>query len=77
MTDKQLDLRGEAQPTPRTGTESTNGDEIFSPVTVRETEGATFLGILSIILTIALLRALGRNRELEVRLARLTAAEPS
>jgi len=77
MVDKQLELQEEAKPALRTDTESTNGDQIFSPVTVRETVGATFLGILSIILITALLRALARNRDLEVQLARLTAAEQS
>ena len=42
----------------------------FSPVIVsgKETTGAFFLGVLAIILTIALLRAQARNRELEVQL---------
>lgn len=69
MTDKQLDFPGEAKPGSGTG----NYTETFSPVTVKETVGATFLGILSLILTIALLCALARNRKLEVQLARLAA----
>jgi hypothetical protein len=77
MTDKQFDFQGEAQPAPRTGTETINYSDTFSPVTVKETVGATFLGILSLIFAIALLRALARNRKLEVQLARLTAKEQS
>jgi len=41
----------------------------FSPVTVTETVGATFLGLLSLILTFALLRAIARIRKLERTLA--------
>ena len=41
----------------------------FSPVTVTETIGAAFLGLLSLILTFALLRAIARIRKLERTLA--------
>ena len=44
--------------------------ETFSPVTVTEATGATFLGIIALILLVALLRALARNRQLEGQLAR-------
>ena len=56
-----------SQPTPQA-----SGDRItttFSPVTVTETIGVTFLGLLSLILTFALLRAMARNRKLERQLA--------
>jgi hypothetical protein len=52
-----------SQPTPQA-----SGDRItttFSPVTVTETIGVTCLGLLSLILTFALLRAMARNRKLE------------
>jgi hypothetical protein len=53
-------------------TVSTDNYRTFSPVTVSMTEtiGVLFLGILAIVLLINLLRALARNRELEVALAR-------
>jgi len=50
--------------------------ETFSPVTVTEATGATFLGIIALILLIALLRAQARNRQLEVQLARGQGAGP-
>jgi|GEM_PF-4102683 len=43
----------------------------FSPVTVTATEtgGVIFLGTIAIVLIIALLRTLARNRKLEIQLA--------
>jgi hypothetical protein len=55
------------QPTPQVGGDRTT--YTFSPVTVTETVGATFLGLISILLTLALLRALARIRRLERELA--------
>lgn len=67
MADKQADFGGEINPARGPG----RGDyyETFSPVTVKETTGTVFLGILAIMLLVALLRSLARNRELAVRLA--------
>jgi hypothetical protein len=56
-----------AQPTPQVGGDRTT--YTFSPVTVTETVGATFLGLMSILLTFALLRALAHIRRLERKLA--------
>jgi hypothetical protein len=55
-----------SQPTPQAGGYRTN--YTFSPVTVTDTVGTTYLGLLALLLTIALLRALARNRQLERKL---------
>lgn len=73
MTDEQLASPQEANPKPRSGDDNRTN---YAPVTIAltETGGAVFLSILSIILLIALLRVLARNRELEVALARQSSA---
>lgn len=43
----------------------------YSPVRVNDTIGATFLGLISLILLAALLHTQSRNRNLEAQLARL------
>lgn len=58
-----------SQPTPEVGGDRTTFTSTFSPVTVTETVGAAFLGLLSVLLTVALLRSLARNRKLERQLA--------
>lgn len=51
------------------------GNYTFSPVTVTDTTGAAFLGTIAIVLLVALLRALARNRQLEMQLARQSSNE--
>ncbi len=70
MTDEQLTFPSGANPKPSADADAYRpGNYTFSPVTVTETTGAAFLGILALTLLIALLRALARNRELEIQLA--------
>ncbi len=73
MADEQLASPQEA--TPKSDSSDDNRTN-YAPVTISltETGGAVFLSMLSILLLIALLRALARNRELEVALARRLSA---
>ncbi len=68
MTDEQFLSPQEANPKPAPGDDNRTN---YAPVTiaVTETGGAVFLTIISILLLVALLRALARNRELAVKLA--------
>lgn len=72
MANERLDSPGEAQPQPECGDIRYNCT--FSPVIVNEVVGSVFLGVISIILVIALLRVLVCNRELEAQLSRRASA---
>jgi hypothetical protein len=68
MQHNQLDSPGGEMLKPSSGSHSYA--DTHSPVTVIDTVGAVFLGLISLILMIALLRTHARNRQLEVQLAR-------
>ena len=65
MTNESLDSSREKTPTPPFRDRITNSNNPSAIVT--DTIGVIVLGIISIVLTIALVRVLGRNRELESR----------
>jgi hypothetical protein len=56
-----------AHPMPEVGGDRTTTTTTFSPVSVNGTEslGVLFLGVISLILTLALLRTMALNRKLE------------
>jgi hypothetical protein len=69
MTNEQRPAPGGANPNRGASADQHYpGNYTFSPVTVTEATGATFLGIIALILLMALLRTLARNRELEIQL---------
>jgi hypothetical protein len=70
------DASSEPKPKSGTGSRTDSHSVSLSSVDVRESVGAAFLGILSLILTFTLLRTLTRNRKLEVQLARLEKSDP-
>jgi hypothetical protein len=74
MTDERIDSLEEPKPQQQPDLGNVRYTYTFSPVILKEAVGSAFLGIISIILMIALLRALVRNRELEAQLSRQTPA---
>jgi len=65
MTNEPLDSPSEETPTPPYRDRISNSNNPMAIVT--DTFGVVVLGIVSVVLTIALVRVLGRNRELESR----------
>lgn len=72
MTDERIGSPEEPKPQKQPDSGNLRYTYTFSPVIVREAVGSVFLGLISIVLMIALLRALVRNRELEAQLSRQT-----